>query len=214
MKPGGSDWPAEDLGALQNWLDTIHAAHTARIALITARYPRILAVCAKTIASSRRLRSQVEAEDLGDQVVYRLMRTILWNRELTNAQQYVAYEKATISNAAKDLYRQVKRRREKNGAGGLSSEGAGALQFRALSTLSPQEREEQIEDWARTCERLALLPTLDRSIVERHVFEKISLKEIAEEMGLSYARVQKRWHRAKEKLKLWLSGADGTGDSL
>jgi len=143
----------------------------------------------------QRVKNTADAEDLTQEVFYKLINTNQKGTEIRNAQSWLY---TTARNILTDYYRKKKIPTEEIEANNVESPPLIAEEL----TLSEEQRT-KLQTYLRSL--VNELPETYRKIIQMSELEGFSQKEIAEELGMNYTTVRSKVQRGRQQLKRMIS---------
>ena len=149
-----------------------------------------------TVLAERCLGSKSEAEDICQEVFYRMLRRVKTLREPTCLRSFI------YSFAVRIVRTALRRRKIRSW---LSFEEPEALADLTSSTLDVESRD-LLRRFHRLLDRLA---ARDRLVFILRRMESMTVQEIAQTMGISESTVKRSMARASERLSIWMNADSG-----
>jgi RNA polymerase sigma-70 factor (ECF subfamily) len=180
---------------LQMWLDRLQAGdETARDELITHSCERLRSLARKMMRKYQRLHRWEESDDIFQDAVLRLHRSLEELRP-ESVRQFFGLAATQIRRTLLDFARRH-----------FGPEGLGSQDFVGFETAeAAADGPGDLQQWAEFYEVLDALPAEERAVVDLLWFEGLTQAEAAIALGVSVSTIRRTWYSARYLLHKALS---------
>jgi len=174
-------------GRLQMWLDRLQAGdESARDELITHSCERLRSLARKMMRKYRRLQRWEETDDIFQDAVLRLHRS-LQDLKPESVRQFFGLAATQIRRTLIDFARRH-----------FGPEGIGAQEFVGFEAAEvAADGPVDLQQWAEFYEVLDNLPAEERAVVDLLWFEGLTQAEAAIALGVSVSTIRRTWYSAR-----------------
>jgi RNA polymerase sigma factor (sigma-70 family) len=174
--------------------------HDAREDLIRHSSGRLEALARRMLRAEVRLRRWEETADVVVNAQVRLLKAL---REVTLSST-VEFFRLAACQIRRELLDLARHYYGPEGIGTHHASVAGQALSADRAFPEPVAREDSPEDvlaWVEFHGRVETLPEAERSVVDLHFYQGLSLRDVGERLGVTHTTVQNRWRKALMALK-------------